>query len=57
MLTLGAAIPATGLTINGAILFERVKVMIAIAMTHLCFEGDSPLSYNYAKNKVLLIFS
>ena len=53
VLTLGVAIPATDLTINSAILFERVTVMIVIAMTHLCVGGDSPLSY--VKNKVLLI--
>ncbi len=34
--------------------FERVKVMIAMALKHLCFEGDSPLGY--VKNKVLLFF-
>ena len=39
------AIPATDFTINNVILFERVKVMIAIALIHLCFGGDSPLSY------------
>ena len=36
----------------GVILFERVKVMIAIALIHLCLEGDSTLSY--VKIKVLL---
>ncbi len=41
-LAIGVAIPATDLTINSAILFERVKVMIAIALTHLCF-GVIPL--------------
>ncbi len=36
------------------ILFERVKVMLAIARKHLCFGGDSLLSY--VNNKVLLFF-
>ncbi len=54
MITLRVALPATDLTINSAILFERVKVIIAIAVAHLCFGADSPLSY--VKNKVLLIF-
>ncbi len=53
-LCLHYAIPATDLTINRVILFERVKVMTAIALIHLCFGGDSPL--NYVKNKVLLNF-
>ncbi len=44
VLKLRVAIPATDLT-NSVILFERVKVMIAIALRHLYFEGDSPLSY------------
>ncbi len=35
---------ATDLTIN-IIQFERVKVMILIALIHLCFASDSPLSY------------
>ncbi len=35
-------------------MFESVKVMIAMAVIHLCFEGDSPLGY--VKNKVLLMF-
>ncbi len=30
--------------------FERIKVMIAMALIHLCFGGDSPLGY------VLLLF-
>ncbi len=34
--------------------FERVKVMIAMALVDLCFLGDSPLGS--VKNKVLLIF-
>ncbi len=54
MLTLGVAIPATDLTINSVILLETVKVMIVIALTHLCLGGDSPPSY--VKNKVLLFF-
>ncbi len=29
--------------------------MIAIALTHLCFGGDSPLVVSYVQNKVLLI--
>ncbi len=37
-----------------SVMFERVKVMISIALIHLYFEGDSPLSY--VKSKVLLIF-
>ncbi len=45
-------IPATDLTINSVIVFERVKVMIAMAPIHLCFGGDSPLGY--VKNNVLL---
>ncbi len=36
------------------ILFERVKVKVAMALMHLCFGGDSPRSY--VKNKVLLFF-
>ncbi len=32
------------------ILFEIVKVMVATALLHLCFGGDSTL--NYAKSKV-----
>ncbi len=35
------------------ILFERVKVVIAISLIDLGFGGDSPLSY--VKNNVLLI--
>ena len=35
-------------------MFERVKVMIAMALIHLCFGGDSHLGY--VKNDVLLIF-
>ncbi len=34
--------------------FERIKVMIAMPLIHLCFGGDSPLGY--VKNKVFLIF-
>ncbi len=34
------------------ILFEIVKVMVATALLHLCFGGDSPL--NYVKTNVLL---
>ncbi len=34
--------------------FERIKVMIAMALIHLCFGGDSPLCY--VKNTVLLFF-
>ncbi len=49
------AIPATDLTINSVIVFERVKVMIAMALIHLCFGCDTPLGY--VKNKVLLFFS
>ncbi len=45
------AIPAADLTINSVILFERAKV-IAFALVHLCFGGESPL--NYVKNKVWL---
>ncbi len=40
--------PATDLTINSVIVFEhveRVKVMMAMALIHLCFGGDSPLGY------------
>ena len=48
------AIPATDLTINSVIVFERIKVKIAMALIHLCFGGDSPLGY--LKKKVLLIF-
>ncbi len=47
-------IPATDLTIDSVILFESVKVMIAIALTHLCFGGDSPL--NYVKIKFCYYF-
>ncbi len=54
VLTLGAAISATDLTRNSIILFERAKVMIAIALIHLCFTGDSPLIY--VQNKVWLKF-
>ena len=36
------------------ILFETVKVTVAMALIHLCFGGDSPL--RYVKNKVLSIF-
>ncbi len=53
----GGAIPATDLTINSVIVFlsvfERLKVMIAMALIQLCFGGDSPLGY--VKKKVLLI--
>ncbi len=35
--------------------FERIKVMIAMALIHLCLGGDSPLGY--VKSKVLLFFS
>ncbi len=42
VLTLGVAMPATALAINIVILFERVVAMIAIALRHLCFGGDSP---------------
>ena len=49
------AIPATDLTINSVIVFgvfERIKVMIAMALIHLHFGGDSPLGY--VNNTVLL---
>ncbi len=36
------------------ILFEIVKVMIAIALIHLRFGDDSPLSF--LNNKILLFF-
>ncbi len=48
------AIPANDLTINSVMVFERIKVMIAMDLIHLCFGGDSTLGY--VKNKVLLIF-
>ncbi len=35
-------------------MFERIKVMIAMAPIHLCFGGDSPLGY--VKNKILPTF-
>ena len=54
LLTLGAPIPVTDLTIQSVILFERAKVMTAIAVIHLCFGGESPLSY--AENKSLAKF-
>ncbi len=51
------AIAATDVTINSVIPFERVKVMIAVALIHLCFWGDSPLKKKYyVKNKVFLFF-
>ncbi len=49
--------PATDLTINNVIVFERVeriKGMISIALIHLCLGGDFPLGY--VKNKILLNF-
>ena len=36
------------------IVFQRIKLMIAIALIHLCFEGWFPLGY--VKNIVLLSF-
>ena len=45
VLTQGVAIPADHLTISRVILSERVKVMIVIALIHLCFGVESPLSY------------
>ena len=50
------AIPAIDLTINSVIVFERERVKVMIAMTHLCFGGDSPLGY-VKKYKVFLLFS
>ncbi len=35
-------------------MFERIKVMIAMALIHVCFGGDSPLGY--VKITVLLFF-
>ncbi len=50
------AIPAIDLTISSVIqclnVFERIKVIIAKALIHLCFGGDSPLGY--VKTQVLL---
>ena len=53
LLTLAVATPATDLTINSVIQFQRVKVMIACNNSDsLVFWGDSPLSY--AKNNASL---
>ncbi len=49
------AIPTTDLTINSVIVFERIKVMIAIALIQCVLGGDSPLGY--VKIKVLPFFS
>ncbi len=41
VLTLGVAIPATGLTTSSVLLFKSVKIMIANALIPLCFGGES----------------
>ncbi len=52
------AIPATDLKINSVTVlnvFERIKIMIAIALIHLCVGGDSPLS-NVKKYSFAIFF-
>ena len=47
------AIQATDLTVHSVSLFERVKLMMAVALMHLWFGYDIPL---WVKNTVLLMF-